>query len=737
MAKPSGSYCLPFACLYVLFVSCASAVKNDQDRQVYIVYMGALPARADYVPMDHHTIILQEVTGESSIKNRLVRNYKRSFNGFAARLTETEIQTLASMEDVVSVFPSKNLKIQTTASWDFMGLKKGKSAKRHLSIESNIIIGVIDSGIYPLSDSFSDKGFGPPPKKWKGACQGGNNFTCNNKLIGARYYTPKLEGVPQSAMDSMGHGTHTASTAAGNAVNDVSFYGLGNGTAIGGVPNARISVYKVCGITKCPSYGILSAFDDAIADNVDLITVSIGADYGLRFEVDPIAIGALHAMAKGILTVNAAGNGGPDLSTVSSVAPWLFTVGASNTNRGFLTKVVLGDGKTVVGRSVNTFDLKGTKYPLVYGESASSSCNATAARLCSRGCLDKKLVRGKIVLCDSSDYIEEAKSLGAVASIVGSSTGDTAFVLSFPVSVLAVAEYNIVLSYMNSTKNPKAAVLKSETIYNQKAPVIASYSSRGPNPIVPDILKPDITAPGSEILAAYSPDDPPSLSDTRHVKYSILSGTSMSCPHIAAVAAYLKTFHPRWSPSMIKSAIMTTAWPMNASTSSLNEMNEFSYGSGHVDPVAAIHPGLVYEANKVDYITFLCGLNYTGKTFRLIFDGKNCTKEQSRSLPRNLNYPSMTAQVLATKLFEMSFRRTVTNVGMSNTTYKAKVVGSKVLNVKVIPNVFSLKSMYEKKSFTVTVSGKGPKAGKLVSAQLIWSDGFHFVRSPIVVYAAK
>lgn len=175
---------------------------------------------------------------------------------------------------------------------------------------------------------------------------------------------------------------------------------------------------------------------------------------------------------------------------------------------------------------------------------------------------------------------------------------------------------------------------------------------------------------------------------------------------------------------------------MNASTSSLDEMAEFSYGAGHVDPVAAIHPGLVYEANKVDYIAFLCGLNYTAKTFRLIFEGKNCTKEQSGSLPRNLNYPSMTAQVLATKPFQVTFRRTVTNVGMSNTTYKAKVVGSK-LNVKVIPNVFSLKSMYEKKSFTVTVSGNGPEAGKLVSAQLIWSDGFHFVRSPIVVYAAN
>ncbi|CAN7099502.1 unnamed protein product [Brassica rapa subsp. narinosa] len=594
----------------------------------------------------------------------------------------------------------------------------------------------MDSGINPLSDSFSDKGFGPPPKKWKGVCQGSKHFSCNNKVIGARNYTPKIKGVPHSAIDNMGHGSHTASTAAGNAVKDVSFYGLANGTARGGVPAARIAVYKVCDpcIKGCTTDGILSAFDDAIGDNVDLITISIGDDKGLPFHEDIIAIGAFHAMAKGILTVNAAGNSGPELSTVTSVAPWIFTVGASNTNRAFVTKAVLGDGKTVVGRSVNSFDLKGTKYPVVYGKTASSNCDAASAAFCSPGCLDRKLVSGKIVLCDSVQNVEEAKYMGAVASIARSIRTDTALVFSFPVTALSGPAYDVFLSYINSTKNPIAAVLKSETIFNQKAPVIASYSSRGPNPIIPDILKPDITAPGTEIIAAYSPSVPPSIADTRHLKYSILSGTSMSCPHVAGVAAYIKTFHPRWSPSMIQSAIMTTAWPVNASTL----MPEFASGAGHVNPLAAVHPGLVYEASKSDYIAFLCGLNYTGKNLRLISgESRTCTKAQSKSLPRNLNYPSMTAQVPATKPFKVTFRRTVTNVGTSNTTYKAKVVGSK-LNVEVFPDVFSLKSKHEKKSFTVTVSGKGLGGGELVaSSQLIWSDGFHFVRSPIVVYAAN
>lgn len=172
-----------------------------------------------------------------------------------------------------------------------------------------------------------------------------NLFVVYRKLIGARYY-----GL-ESARDNDGHGSHTASTAAGNAVKHVSFYGLGNGTARGGVPAARIAVYRVCDIQGCRADKILSAFDDAIADNVDLITISISLVHIFPFELDPIAIGAFHAMAKRILTVNSAGNDGPERSTVSSIALWIFTVAASNTNRAFLTKVVLGDGRTVVVRT--------------------------------------------------------------------------------------------------------------------------------------------------------------------------------------------------------------------------------------------------------------------------------------------------------------------------------------------------------------------------------------------------
>ncbi|XP_023640928.1 subtilisin-like protease SBT4.9 [Capsella rubella] len=708
MAKRATSFCLLLTCVLVSFLSSVSAVTDDlHDKQVYVVYMGSLPSRVEYTPMSHHMSILQEVTGESSMEGRLVTSYKRSFNGFAARLTESERERVAEMEGVVSVFPSKNLQIQTTASWDFMGLKEGKNTKRNLAVESDTIIGVIDSGIWPESESFSDKGFGPPPKKWKGVCSGGQNFTCNNKLIGARDYTS------EGTRDSQGHGTHTASTAAGNAVSDTNFFGIGNGTARGGVPASRIAAYKVCTETECTPASVLSAFDDAIADGVDIISISIGGDEPSTYEKDTISIGAFHAMAKGILTVQSAGNSGPDPGSAISVAPWILTVAASTMNRGFVTKVVLGNGKTLVGKSLNGFDLKGKNYPLVYGDYIEGS-----------------LVRGKILVSGYS-----VSSELAVASIIRDYQ-DYATVSPRPLSALSQDDFDFVVSYVNSTKSPQGAVLKSEPIFTQKAPKVASFSARGPNTIAVDLLKPDVTAPGVEILAAYSPLASPSTdkSDQRHVKYSVLSGTSMACPHIAGVAAYIKTFHPEWSPSMIQSAIMTTAWPMNCTETGIAS-TEFAYGAGHVDPVAALNPGLVYELDKTDHIAFLCGLNYTLKTLQLISgETVTCT---GKSLTRNLNYPSMSAKILeSNSSFIVTFNRTVTNLGSPNSTYKSKIVlnnGSK-LNVKVSPSVVSMKSVKEKQSFTVTVSGSNIDPKLPSSANLIWSDGTHNVRSPIVVY---
>ncbi|KAL0646974.1 hypothetical protein Bca4012_045265 [Brassica carinata] len=320
---------------YYYHMSSVSAV-TDEDKQVYVVYMGSLPSRLEYTPMSHHMSILQEVTGESSIEGRLVRSYKRSFNGFAARLTESEMERVAKLDGVVSVFPSKMYKIQTTGSWNFMGLKDGKDTKRNLGVESNTIIGVIDTGVWPESESFSDKGFGPPPKKWKGQVDRGKRL--HRRRCKGHYWTRYTYSVHRGWKRCCGHkllwnrqrnGERCRSTA------------------------SRIAVYKVCLRKGCTSEAILSAFDDAIADGVDLITLSLDG-YITSFEQEPNSIGAFHAMAKGVLTVNSADNSGPTPASVSSVAPWIFTVAASNTNRGFVNKV-LGNGKTIEDSSVPLF----------------------------------------------------------------------------------------------------------------------------------------------------------------------------------------------------------------------------------------------------------------------------------------------------------------------------------------------------------------------------------------------
>ncbi|KAL6341120.1 hypothetical protein AAG906_032235 [Vitis piasezkii] len=720
-----------FACLIAtILVLTMGANATDDGRKVYIVYLGSLP-QGEFSPLSQHLNILEDVLEGSSSRDSLVRSYKRSFNGFAAKLTEKEREKLCNKDGVVSIFPSNLLQLQTTRSWDFMGLSE--TIERKPAVESDVIVGVIDTGIWPESPSFSDEGFGPPPKKWKGVCSGGKNFTCNKKVIGAQLYN-SLNDPDDSVRDRDGHGSHTASTAAGNKIKGASFYGVAEGSARGGVPSARIAVYKVCFQSGCADADVLAAFDDAISDGVDIISVSLGKGSAPNLNEDSLAIGSFHAMAKGILTLNSAGNGGPNTYSVGSVAPWMVSVAASTTDRQIITKVVLGNGTTLAGSSINTFVLNGTEFPLVYGKDATRTCDEYEAQLCSGDCLERSLVEGKIILCRSITGDRDAHEAGAVGSI--SQEFDVPSIVPFPISTLNEEEFRMIETYYISTKNPQANILKSESTKDSSAPVVASFSSRGPNTIIPEILKPDITAPGVDILAAYSPVAPVTdeAEDKRSVKYTILSGTSMSCPHVAGIAAYIKTFHPDWSPSAIQSALITTAWPMNGTT---YDDGELAFGSGHVDPVKAVSPGLVYEALKADYINMMCSMGYDTKTVRLVSgDNSSCPKDTKGS-PKDLNYPSMAVKVEETKSFKVEFPRTVTNFGSANSTYKATVINTNShIKVQVNPDILSFKLEKEKKSFVVTVVGQGLDSfeAPIAAASLVWSDGTHSVRSPIVAY---
>ncbi|GAB4833420.1 hypothetical protein Ancab_031663 [Ancistrocladus abbreviatus] len=714
-------------------------------RKPYIVYMGnALPTEARVSIVDQHHNVLTEVIGNEELAGEAkIHSYGRSFNAFAAYLLPHEVKRLSVKEGVISVFPNTIRKLLTTRSWDFLGMHIDRRTRRNPTMESNTIVALLDTGIYVNAPSFNDDGYGPPPAKWKGKCDKGANFTgCNNKVIGARFYNldPRDDSMLPSPVDTDGHGSHTASTAAGRAVPGASLYGVAKGTARGGVPTARIAMYKVCGDIGCMDANILAGFDDAIADGVDVISVSIGGAVGDFFN-DAIAIGAFHAMQKGILTVCAAGNSGPYLGTVENVAPWILTVAASNIDRQFRTPAKLGNGMKFSGMSINTFSPKRKLYPLTSGvlaanSSAESYLNATT---CDSGSLSRDKVKGKIVLClDSSGADSSVKESGGQGAIVtDQQQTDVAFTTVLPTTNIDSKDGKQIGHYINTTKNPMAVIYKSITV-KAKAPLIASFSSRGPQFVARNILKPDIAGPGIDILAAYT--ELASLTDSkldpRRAPFNIISGTSMATPHVAGATAYVKTFHPDWSPAAIKSALMTTAKPIMTVNGQELPINS---GSGLLDPTRAVHPGLVFDMSLPSYIRYLCKEGYNSTTIALLTGGKphfKCSDYPSAEGSDGLNYPSIHLQLRVNdKSFKGVYHRTVTQVGYGISTYKATVHAPKEVDVKVIPNTLVFSKRHEQRNFTVEIQGKLTRhSPSTMVAMLEWNDTKHNVRVPILVY---
>ncbi|KAL6005540.1 hypothetical protein ACLOJK_006107 [Asimina triloba] len=731
----TGRICL--RCIY-LILRTGSYRGGDKHEElvIYVVYMGDAPEEG--MSMASHHAMLGHVLGSpSKAKDSLVYSYGKSFNGFAAKLSDDEAARFSGMDGVVSVMPNTKLQLHTTRSWDFMGFPLNRST--HPAHEGDIIVGLLDSGIWPEAESFSDVGFSNPPAKWKGTCQGASNFTCNKKLIGARFYNSEDiydDTDIKSPRDSEGHGTHTSSTAAGVAVAGANYFGLAQGVARGGVPRARIAMYKVCWSFGCALADILAAFDDAVADGVDVISISIGSIFSEDYFEDPIAIGAFHAMKHGVLTSASAGNSGPFLGTVSNYAPWILTVGANTIDRKFVTQVALGNGVTVAGNAINPFALNGTQFPLIYGGSApnvSAGFSSDVSRYCYDGTLNSYKTQGKIVVCDDvpdGPAISDAGGLGNIIAI--DDYADFAFSYPLPTSLISTADGQKVLDYVRSTDDPFGTILATETWNDTYAPRIVSFSSRGPNPITPDILKPDLTAPGVDILASWSPIAPPSNDplDPTRVNYNVISGTSMSCPHASGAAAFVKATHPTWSPSAIKSALMTTAYNMETRK---NEDAEFAYGSGHINPAAAVDPGLVYDAFENDYVDFLCNSGYNTTTVRLVTgDSSRCPANSSGNV-WDLNYPSFVVPVPDGQPINRIFTRTVTNVGTPNSYYLVSTYAPS-FEVFVYPPALSFSYVGEKQSFTVKVIGDVIAQQPIMSSYITWKDGTHVVRSPLIVY---
>ncbi|KAK3232441.1 hypothetical protein Dsin_004322 [Dipteronia sinensis] len=469
------------------------------------------------------------------------------------------------------------------------------------------------------------------------------------------------------------------------------------------------------------------------------------------YQEDPIAIGSFGAMEKGILVSVSAGNSGFEAKTVDNVAPWITTVGATTIDRAFPADLVLEHGTVITGSSLyKGKTLSNTTYiQLFYGNQETNYCEP--------GSLKKSLVTSKIVVCDTGMVsgtekgvvVMEADGVGVV-SLNTPGSGESLMAEPYMIPGLQIPESSRekLLNYINSTKNPRATMVFHGTKLGYKpAPVVAIFSSRGPNPVSNYILKPDVIAPGVNILAACPENTSPSglVEDKRRTEFIMRSGTSMSCPHVSGIAALLKGAHMDWSPAMIKSALITTAYTHDHDGNPIldekdfKETNVWGMGAGHVDPEKALDPGLVYDLTVEDYIDFLCASNYSTKDIKTI-TGKsvNCRWSKIEN-PWDLNYPAI---VVDFDSLGVSVTRTVTHVSATSATYKASIITSPMyVTVTVDPPMLVFKEKGEKQSYQVRIQVSDKK--KLLEnksknmdsdfGQLVWTDGKHQVTSVIVV----
>lgn len=705
--------------------------------------------------------------------------YKYVLNGFAAWLTDAEFAKLAASKGVRSITVDTPRALDTNYTPRFLGINQPGGVWSQLDGQGraikgeNVILGHVDGGIWPEDPSVSDKVdatgkpigshlagtvvYDPlPAGRYTGTCQAGDGFNasmCNNKLVGAQYFNTTFKLAMSlgaivinpleyldSPRDQSGHGTHTLTTAGGNENTDV----VVSGTPITGIsgiaPRARLAAYKVCwnnaantGGSCYPSDSV-AAIDKAVADGVDVINFSIsGSQTSVRDAVET-AFG--NAALSGVFVSASAGNSGPG-NTVAHNSPWITTVGNSTHDRYTEAVVTLGSGGTAQGASFQTQGVPTT--PLVWSRNVGFGAAAgagTQQAMCYGAAdlvaplLDPSKVAGKIVVCDRGgnvlvNKVANAAAAGAAGVIiqnrpqeggVAASANTTPLITGvLPTVHLPVSAFNAVTTEAGLA-NGTAAFAGSVLVPGVVAPVMAGTSSRGPNKADPDVLKPDITAPGTDIIAAYTNTSIGAAERAQIIAGTLIpgpgadmiSGTSMSSPHVAGAAALLRQAHPTWSPFAIKSALLTSALQNVKLANGATDTDRWGFGSGHLNPNAALATNLVFDSDYFEYINY-----YNGA-----ING------------RALNLPTLTyANVIGIG----TLTRKLTNRGTSTETYTA--VGTLPgYTVTVSPSALTL-APGETKSFTTTLVRTSAPIGAYAFGQVNWSNGVTTVRSPLTAKA--
>ena len=734
--------------------------------------------------------VLEDIGADGSDK---VNTYTNALNGFSAFLSHEEAQALAADPKVAVVLPDELHQATTNDSPEYLGLARRGGAWDTGLTGEGVVVGVIDNGIWPEHPSFADDGsYGPSPipplDNSRPNCEFGNTahnpddvpFTCNNKLLGARQmldtYRALIGATPEeydSARDDDGHGTHTASTAAGNAGVSASMYGEDLGEISGIAPRARVIAYKGLGALGGFTSDLAAAIDQAVADQVDVINYSIGGGGSVPTGGDDIAF--LFAADAGVFVATSAGNSGPGDDTVGSPgnAPWITTVGANTQPRFYQGTVEMfvsddgdddedddgdddddgdgdddddGDGDGDDGDEDDDGDsrrVKGASLTLEAGRTTLVDAEDAGGDLCVPGTLDPGQVTGNIVLCRRGAIARAAKSqavaqAGGVGMVLYNNDDDdslftdTHLVPSVHVNLTDGLEVKQYIDDQAAAGQPAEAAITDtgKRTRARGAPNMTYFSSRGPNGPVPDIIKPDITAPGHQIVAGDAPGVN-AFSDS----FQAISGTSMSSPHVAGLFALLKQAHPDWSAAAARSAIMTTANTKVNAEDRETQATPFEMGAGEIDPGkpsrknSAFRPGLVYDAGFDQYVGFLCGADYgiVSPAFCDFLEGIGIPFDAS-----DLNLPSIGVAELAGS---QTVVRTVTSVADQTVRYRARVDDPDGYDVTVSPSRFTI-APGDSVDLEITITNTGAPAGEWRFGSLELRGRGYKVRSPIAVNGA-
>ncbi|KAI4318611.1 hypothetical protein MLD38_032290 [Melastoma candidum] len=749
-----------------------TASRRDGNSDLYVVHMDRSTAPSPF--SSHHEWHVSTLSSlpppneTTSLASAHVYSYNHVLCGFSAVLSRNQVEALKKHPGHVATYPNSFARPHTTYTTRFLGLSEGKGLWPRTNFGDGMIIGVVDSGVWPESPSFNDEGMSPVPSRWKGSCETGvefNSSNCNRKLIGARTLGQGMKqfGINVSAAydydsprDYWGHGTHTASTAVGRPIPDASYFGYAKGTAKGIAPLARLAIYKVLFVNitlEAASVDILAAIDQAVSDGVDVISISLGF-LGHPFDQNAVAIGAFAAMERGISVVCSGGNRGPGAYTVQNGAPWITTVGGGIMDREYVAEIILrgtaNDSITVMGKSIYPESLFLSGVPLYFGRGNRSK------EVCEPDTLNPDDVKGTIIFCDffSNETLVntyEVTRTGAAGAIFS-----TDFALSlrpedFDVPYVAVTpqEGDKIRHYIMMSNEPVATIRFQITTYGTKpAPQVMGFSARGPHIRSPWILKPDIIAPGVDILAAWVPNVPAAVLEDRTLvsDFQLQSGTSMAAPLVAGVTLLIKEAHPDWSPAAIRSAMMTTAYTADNVRESILDVwtgqaaTPLELGAGHIDPEKAMDPGLVYDLKPEDYINYLCGMNYTDRQISAV-TGRSRSNFSCKAATLDINYPSFIVILNNTNTTTNTFRRVLTSVTDHHSEYMVKVWTGEGMKVTVQPTRLSFSGKNSKAEFEMTVavdvSGNPPRTDSDYLGNhgyIVWEEinGTHAVRSPVV-----